>query len=206
MQTEYIISSETIASIIHRLSSGYGDFEGFLYGTSHVVNSKKLKDDGTYEKKLTVTIHNVFISNAQKIILCSSLLNETLARFPQGIKVVGWISGRREVPAIPSVGDRSTFDYLKGLAQKFPTVISENPIFGLFVSRNSASESASDIEIGKSAMISLFEYKFFSPRERFTGIKVEIDNLKETKSRYNDIYFTYSLISNNSEQVYNKIK
>lgn len=89
MQTQYIVSSECISAIFHRLSLELGDFEGLLYGTRHVVNSSKLKDDGTYEKKIVTTVYNVFILNVPKIILGSSLLIKTFSECPQGMQIIG---------------------------------------------------------------------------------------------------------------------
>jgi hypothetical protein len=164
MQTHYTVTSECISAIIHRISLGLGDFEGLLYGTHQQVHSSKLKDDGTCESKQVTFIHNVFIFNSCKIISGSAQILENLQQIPKNTKVVGWISGRREVPLLPSVGDKSTFSYLSGLSEKFSEIISNELIFGLFISRSMNFEAAVDIEIGKSAMVSPFEYKFFNPR------------------------------------------
>ena len=205
MQSHDIISSECISSVIHRLSLGIGDFEGFLYGTKHIINSSKLKDDGSYEKLSVTTVHNIYIFNAQKIIQGSAQIQESLRECPKGMKVVGWISGRREVPAMLSVGDRSTYIYLLGLHQKFPEIISQELILGLFVSKHLLNENAQDIEIGKSTMTSPFEFKFFNPSDNYSSIKIEIDNLKVTQSNYNDINFTYSLEGSHTEDLCNKV-
>ena len=95
--------------------------------------------------------------------------------------------------------------YLLGLHQKFPEIISQELILGLFVSKHLLNENAQDIEIGKSTMTSPFEFKFFNPSDNYSSIKIEIDNLKVTQSNYNDINFTYSLEGSHTEDLCNKV-
>lgn len=204
MQNEYIVSSECISAIIHRLSLSLGDFEGLLYGTKKNILSSKLKDDGTYETKSVTTVHNVFIFTTQKILFSSSLMQENLQQCPIGMQVVGWVAGRREVPPLISLCDHSTFANLLDLVQTFPTVISNELIFAVFVSKK-IQASSGDIEIGKSALIAPFDFKFFNANQDFSSIKIEIENLNETQSKYNPMNFTHSLVGNNSENLLKKV-
>ena len=204
MQSEYIVSSECISTILHRLSLGLGDFEGFLYGTKQIINSSKLKDDGSYENKSVTMIHNVFIFSTQKIVFGASQIAENIRECPQNMQVVGWISGRREVPAMISLGDKSTYVYISQLTSRFPESISPDLIFGLFTSKNTLGESAGDIEIGKCAVVTPFEFKFFNPKENFSSLKIDIENLQETQSKYNGINFTYSLAGSRSQELCSK--
>lgn len=195
MQNQYTISSECIAAIIYRISLCLGDFEGLLYGSKQKITTSKLRDDGSYESIIVTMINNVFIFNSQKIISGSAQIQENIKEIPKEMKVVGWIAGRREVPPLPSVGDRSTYTYLSGLTEKFPNFFVPDLIFGLFISKNVHFESAAEIEIGRQTIVSPFEYKFFNPKENFVSIKVIIENLKDTQSKYNDLCLTYSLSS-----------
>ena len=103
-----------------------------------------------------------------------------------------------------SVCDKSTFAYLSGLVFKFSELFSPELIFGLFISRSLTFGGVTEIELGKSATISPFEYKFFNPKDHFNSIKIEIENLKETQSKYNDINFTFSLNPEHSVEICNK--
>jgi hypothetical protein len=190
MQTQYSISSECIAAIIQRLSLGLGDFEGLFFGNRQLVNSTKLKDDGSYETFTIISIHNLFLLTGSRII-SGVQLQDAFQQVPPNSQIVGWLAGRREVPLLPSVCDKSTFIYLNSLLDRFPSLIAPDLLFGLFLARSAPSEIPIDIEIGRSMPLLPFEFKFFNPKDSFNSLKVQTDNLKDTQTKYNEITFTY---------------
>jgi len=191
MNTVYHVTGDCISSALYRLSLRLGDFEGLLYGTLNEVTSGKLKDDGQYESCKYLKIENSVITLNKKIVQLGEDIFEYLESVPEGMKVLGWVAGRTEVPCVPSVGDKSTVGYLTNISSNLSNFVKEGFIFALFTYKPASITGLIEIEHVKSANLVSFEYKFFKFSSQFESIKVEIENLKETNTKYNSEQFSF---------------
>lgn len=198
MNTIYHITGDCISTILHRLSLKLGDFEGLLYGTLNEVTSDKLNDNGLYETCKYLKIENSVLTLNKKIIQLNNDLFEYSNSVPEGMKVIGWVAGRTEVPCIPSIGDKSTIAHLTTISSNLSNFLKEGFIFALFTYKPASNKCLTEIEQVKTENLVSFEYKFFKFNSQFESIKVEIENLKETNTKYNSEQFSFAL---NPEQV-----
>jgi hypothetical protein len=196
----YSVSGECISSIFHRLSQNLGDFEGLLFGTLSSSESSKLLDDGSFEIQSFMRIQNVIILKTSKILNNLQEVQEAAETLPKGTAIVGWITARKEAPVIPSFGDISTLQILsmyKESLQLDPNSL----IFASFTSNPPQIPIRLEIENGQNPNCLSFEYKFFHPSNNFSSIRVEIENLKETNTKYNSEKFYNTLESDSSSLI-----
>ena len=162
MSIEYLISGHCIATIIAQLSRGYGDFEGLIYGTEIISPNFKRQDDGTEIHKIEMTIHNVCLVNSSKMLRDGNLLNRVLNSCPEGMKVLGWIAGRREVQPLPTLGDREMRTYLLNTKERFSAIFCSSEIlFGSFCQNSKGMFETIDMDPRLKEMVS-FEYRFYN--------------------------------------------
>lgn len=191
MSSECIVSGQCIASLIHRLSLRLGDFEAILYGRERITKQRHVGDLEEEKYRVIQFIHFVAILNTPKMLHDPEILQKIKDQCPSEMLVLGWASGRREVPVRPTLGDHSTRDFLTGLQSSHKGLFTESPlIYGCFTQNSKSAEESADMDPALRSTTK-FEYKFFS--STFEPVKVEMQNLHSTDTKYNQIPSTYSV-------------
>ncbi|XP_057983527.1 uncharacterized protein LOC131168243 [Malania oleifera] len=109
------VSGPTLASMIQRLSTSPGDFDGLLFGrVAHELPCNLPDDDPSSAPSddpsaLVATVTGFFCSTATTSFydsagrLRSPVLRRVLADRAPGLSLLGWFSGRRRTPLRPSM-------------------------------------------------------------------------------------------------------
>ena len=193
METQYIISGQCIASVLHRLSQGFGDFEGLMFGKEDTLIQPNIGDDGNPLAKKVITIQDIFIIPSPKLLNDTETLEKGINAAPKDMKIVGWLAGKREVPVVPSLADQMTATYLNNYKQKLPRVFIETPLMlGIFCQNSKTHQETAYVDPSLT-QVKHFEYKFFLNAQNSTNVKVEVQNLHTTDTKYNEIAFSYSI-------------
>lgn len=205
MSTLYQISGDCVSNLLYRLSQRFGDFEGLLYGSQNQITTDKLKDNGEYDSMTYQKIENAILIKDKKIIHLKEDFNTYSNLVPEQMQILGWVACRTELPCIPSIGDQSTFTYLSQLSSNSSNFSKDGLIFAIFTYKPSSATSWTEIQNMKTSNLVTFEYKFFKYCGNFEPIKVEIENLKETNTKYNSEQFTYSFFEQEDNEIQNRI-
>lgn len=193
MNTIYQITGDCVSKLLYTLSQKFGDFEGLLYGTIHQQTTNTLSDSGIYTSTTYQKIQNAVLIKDKKILNLNSDFASYSSLIPSQMSILGWVSCRTEMPCIPSIGDQSTFTYLSQLSSSSPTFSKDGLIFAIFTYKPSSATSWTEVQQMTSSNLVSFEFKFFKYCGNFEPIKVDIENLVETNTKYNSEQFSYSL-------------
>ena len=186
----YFVTGECISSIFHIISQDLGDFEGLLYGTQNTTQTGKLLDNGDYQTQTSILIQSIIVLPSKILHTTSSSFSSSISKIASKYIPIGWISSRKDCPAIPSILNISTLPHIQSLLSSNSSGSSiPNLIFGIFTFTEAEIPIRLELEDGQQANCISLGFKFFNASQDFTPIRVEIENLKNTSTPYNSEKF-----------------